>query len=421
MIRDVLGTVPMVRWLWMRVKKHRTRLLILAAKPFHYYEIKRIRRKTKHGDQIKVVFLVLEKSMWKTDLLYQAMDKHPHYCPMILVIPRCNASDIEANTRQTEAFFVDKGYRVSRSCPSEQWAEEDDVINQDLIFFTNPHNDSLEKYSISSLRNKLTCYVPYFELLDLNFAIHFNGPTENLVWKFFQINEIHRKIAQEYAYNEGSNSVVVGYPATEALYNDSQYENPWINPSLKKIIIAPHHSIADSSFLSNATFLENAECLKALAVKYSDQVNFAFKPHPLLKEKLYRHPDWGKEKTDQYWNFWSSKPNLQLEEGEYVGLFRESDGMIHDCTSFITEYLYIGKPVLYLNPNIRERLNDYGKLGYDAMLKAEKQSDIERFIVSIIRGDEVMFDEDMQKKLRPPLSPTAQIMTILNETLVVGD
>ncbi|WP_322805204.1 CDP-glycerol glycerophosphotransferase family protein (plasmid) [Vibrio alfacsensis] len=359
--------------------------------------------------------------MWKTDLLYQAMENHPAYCPSILVVPRCNADDIEANTKKTELHFLTKGYRVRMVMTGKNSHTDDELLDGDIIFFTHPHNDSLERFSIAHLRNKLTCYVPYFEMLDLNYSIHFNGPTENLVWKFFQINELHKHIAEEHAYNRGRNIDVVGYPATEALYNDQSYDNPWKRPELKKIIFAPHHSISNSSFLSNSTFIENADYLRELAIRYSGRVNFAFKPHPLLKDKLYRHPDWGVKKTDEYWAFWSSKPNLQLEEGEYVGLFRESDAMIHDCTSFITEYLYTGKPALYLNPLIRDRLNDYGKLGYDAMLKAEKQSDIEKFIVSIIRGDEITFNEDMQKKLRPPLSPTAQIMTILNEMLVEED
>lgn len=411
MIRERLENNPTARRLWTMFKKHRTLCLINASKPFHYFELKRVRNKVRRGEKINVAFLVLEKSMWKTDLVYQAMEKHPQYSPMVLVIPRLNASDVEANIQSTEEFFINKGYRVKR----DDGRQSTLLANQDLIFFTHPHNDSLDIYSISSLRNKLTCYVPYFEMLDLNYAIHFNGPTENLVWKFFQINEIHKKIAQEHAYNAGKNINVVGYPAMEALYSDVDYENPWINPSLKKIIIAPHHSIANSSFLSNATFIENAEYLKTLAEKYSDQVNFAFKPHPLLKDKLYEHPLWGKDKTERYWDFWSTNPNSQLEEGEYIGLFRESDGMIHDCTSFITEYLYVGKPALYLNANIRERLNEYGKLGYDAMLKAEKQTDIEKFIVSIIEGKHKAPDMSLQEKLRPYSSPTNHIMKLLDQ------
>ncbi len=414
MIRKHLENSPAARRLWTMFKKHRTLFLINASRPFHYFELKRVRNKARRGEKINVAFLVLEKSMWKTDLVYQAMEKHPQYSPIVLVIPRCNASDVEANTQSTEQFFLNKGYRVKRG----EGLQSSLLAKQDVIFFTHPHNDSLEIYSISSLRNKLTCYVPYFEMLDLNYAIHFNGPTENLVWKFFQINEIHKNIAQKHAYNSGRNINVVGYPAMEALYSDVHYENPWINPSLKKIIIAPHHSIANSSFLSNATFIENAEYLKALAEKYSDRVNFAFKPHPLLKDKLYQHPLWGKEKTDKYWDFWSANPNSQLEEGEYIGLFRESDGMIHDCTSFITEYLYTGKPALYLNANIRERLNEYGKLGYDAMLKAEKQTDIEDFIVSVIKGDSVSVDSSLMNLLKPLSSPTLSIMKVLDEELI---
>ncbi len=113
-----------------------------------------------------------------------------------------------------------------------------------------------------------------------------------------------------------------------------------------------------------------------------------------------------------------TNPNSQLEEGEYVGLFRESDAMIHDCTSFITEYLYTGKPALYLNPNIRDRLNEYGKLGYDAILKAHKQTDIEDFILSVIRGERMSIDDSLMDMLKPRTSPTISIMKILNKELI---
>ena len=55
----------------------------------------------------------------------------------------------------------------------------------------------------------------------------------------------------------------------------------------------------------------------------------------------------GKEKTDKYYQRWSKEAilNYQLI---LCRSFNSSDALIHDCGSFIAEYLHCGKPVLYL-------------------------------------------------------------------------
>lgn len=64
----------------------------------------------------------------------------------------------------------------------------------------------------------------------------------------------------------------------------------------KKIIWAPHHSLEDCGGLQLSTFLSYYKFFFELAQKYFNDIQIVFKPHPLLKEKLYQHPDWGKEK-----------------------------------------------------------------------------------------------------------------------------
>ena len=60
-----------------------------------------------------------------------------------------------------------------------------------------------------------------------------------------------------------------------------------------------------------------------IALLYKDKVQIAFKPHPLLKEKLIKL--WGAQATDDYYRKWDNLPNGQLETGDYVDLFKTSD------------------------------------------------------------------------------------------------
>ncbi|WP_157822431.1 CDP-glycerol glycerophosphotransferase family protein [Psychromonas sp. Urea-02u-13] len=425
MVKNLLKSIPMMRVLVNKLRRFikfiNINFYIAVAGFFHFFELKRVRKKLFNGKKIDVIFLVMEKSVWKTDLIFQGMEKDSRYNPCIVVIPRINATNILENAENTYKYFKEKGYKTRISYSNGNWQKLESISNIDIVFFSNPHQISLPQYLISSLYKKLSCYVPYFEQIDTNYEGHFNGVTENLCWKVFQINDIHKNIALKYAFNRGRNIDVVGYPATEPLYNSTKIKfTPWKENSLKKIIIAPHHSIANSSPLANATFLETAETLQTLPALFKHSVCFAFKPHPMLKEKLYKHPDWGVNKTDLYWHFWSTQENTQFEDADYIDLFKTSDAMIHDCSSFIIEYLYVKKPCLYLNSNIRNGLNEYGKIGYDAITKAKNNEDIIEFVKSVVDETATPPQYSSEVNLIPRESPTKKIMTILNAEIECG-
>jgi hypothetical protein len=184
--------------------------------------------------------------------------------------------------------------------------------------------------------------------------------------------------------------VVTGFPGTD-IFLDNKYkpENAWkeTGENLKKIIWAPHHTIDDDkSFLSFSAFLIYADYMLELAAKYKSAVQWAFKPHPILKPKLYEHPQWGKKRTDAYYNRWNEIANGQLEEGSYHDLFLTSDAMIHDSGSFLIEYLYLNKPVCRTDrdDSITDRLNKFGVMAYNMHYHARSEKEIEEFLVNVV-------------------------------------
>ena len=150
-----------------------------------------------------------------------------------------------------------------------------------------------------------------------------------------------------------------------------------------------------------------------IAEKYLQEIEIVFKPHPLLYAKLLNHPEWGKEKTDEYYNKWKNGVNTNLVEGEYVDLFNTSDAMIHDCGSFAVEYLYVDKPVMYLAYD-EDYLNHIEPLGVEALDCHEigfEENDIEKFVKNIIDGNIDAKKENrkafIEKYLLPPNGLTA--------------
>lgn len=94
---------------------------------------------------------------------------------------------------------------------------------------------------------------------------------------------------------------------------------------------------------------------------------------------------WGKEKTDAYYAAWANAENSTIVENDYVDLFKSSDALIHDCVSFIVEYLYVHKPVMHLNTGqIKDELNDEAKEAYQAHYLMNRPEDIERFITEVV-------------------------------------
>lgn len=197
-------------------------------------------------------------------------------------------------------------------------------------------------------------------------------------------------------HNHAENMIVTGVPVMDILLKDKkEFENPWRQNGKKRIIYAPHHTISSETFKSMSpydysTFLKYADHILELAQKYNESTEWAFKPHPLLRAKL--NQIWGVERTDAYYRRWRDLENAQVSEGEYIGLFKHSDAMIHDCGSFKIEYLYTGNPVMYLMNNGQEY--DYPNTqtlkALELHYQAFEMKDIETFILNVVNEVDIL-------------------------------
>lgn len=348
--------------------------------------------------KIKVVFLAIHKSVWKVDPVFKKMLDDPLFEPIILVCPYTVYGEerMWEDMKDTYEYFDEKGYPTISSYNKDEnrWLSLED-IKPDIVFFTNPHNLTRKEYYEDAYLNYLSCYVPYYTDIASNYNLEssYNQIFHNAVWKIFMDSKYSYNRALKNSANKGKNLVLSGNLMQEIFYEVLQgnIKNIWKEQKSikKKIIYAPHQSILLENNLHLSTFLKNGETIKQLAIKYRESVQWAFKPHPLLKSKLYLHPDWGVEKTNEYYDFWENNSYTQLEEGEYVELFSTSDAMIHDSGSFIYEYLLVEKlcGYLYFNgENQLKAINSYGK----ELLKKYKilcnEEDIENFIKNVINN-----------------------------------
>lgn len=345
-------------------------------------------------DKVKVAFFLIHSSVWKYDELLKLMLKDDRFEPIVVICPYLHFGEKQMNQdfKEAEKFILDKGYPYVMTYNKEtmKWLDVRKTINPDIIFFTNPHKGLTKKeYYITNFLDTLTCYVPYAFMAVDTYESQFNSPMHNLVWKVFYETPMHERIAQQHAYNKGGNVMVSGYPGCD-LFLDKNYISqcdPWKNVEnkrLKKIIWAPHHLMRDG--IQNSNFEQYAEIMLNIAEKYKDNIQIAFKPHPLVRAKLYSFENWGKIKTDQYFKKWDELENGQLEEGGYVDLFHNADAMIHDSGSFISEFITMNKPTMYMirNENIMKGWNEYGAKAINAHYKSYNYNDLINFIENVV-------------------------------------
>lgn len=341
---------------------------------------------------LEVAFFLTIPGMWKSDYLFRFMRESGNYHPYVVVYPYSVYKDFSEDEcwktiERTKKYIEDKGFecRIPYDEKTKKWLDVNKVYNPDVIIFTTPYKDMPSQFYIYNFADKLTCYVPYgYSSLNI-YNLNYNMPFHNLVGYHFVETEIHKSIAAANSTNKASNVVVTGYPGTEVFLDENyQPKNLWKpqEHEKKKLIWAPHHTIGDTFNISN--FLTYYEFMVSLAEKYADKVQFVFKPHPLLKFKLINL--WGEQKTLDYYNKWNSMPNTQLEESNYVDFFITSDGMIHDCGSFTTEYLHTKHPVMYLVKDDKQddRFSTFGIMSYNMHYHGHNEAEIEDFINSVI-------------------------------------
>lgn len=416
-IKDILR--PLKKKFYDDAKK---RVLFKKMQKKHKQLIEQIKGKEK----IKVVFLAIHKSVWKVDPVFKKMLDDPYFEPIILVCPYTAYGEerMWEDMKDTYEYFEDKGYPLlsSYNKDEDKWISLEE-IKPDIVFFTNPHDLTRKEYYEDAYMNYLSCYVPYFFLTtthDDDQSIY-NYLFHNVIWKNFMPHEFSFNRMKKVSSIKGVNSLLVGYPFVESFYcsrNDAISVWKEQNSTKIKLIFAPHHTIEDGN-LKLSNFLVISEFIKELATKHKDIIQWSFKPHPILKSKLYKHSEWGKEKTDRYYSFWKNEKYTQLDEGEYINLFLQSDGILHDSGSFIAEYLFVEKPCAYLQLNGEVQINsinDFGLLALDSYHSINSLDEVNLFITSVIEGkiglksNHLKFIEDYKHNFFNNTSPSDSIL-----------
>ena len=382
--------------------------------------IKEIRQRISQGQKAKICLFVSRLSCWSMEQLYNLLEVSPYFEPTIVVKPFMNQGKeamIDYMDTTYDALNA-KGLRVIKTYDkaTDTFLDIKETLDPDIVFYTKYWRPQFhENYYITNFLDRPTFYTSYcFDIAKHDAVMNYD--LNNAVDKYFMASDIHKEMAQNVMKNGAENVCVSGAPKLDLLLDNSGVvTDVWKqqNKVKKRIIWAPHHSDAfpNNLYQFNA-FFELSEYMLELAERYKDSVQFAFKPHPMLKPKL--NEKWGKEEADRYYQIWEERENTQLETGEFIDLFKTSDAMIFDSISFIAEYTAVNKPALFtIGAETRVQLNDFGMINFEVLYKTSLnlKKDIDEFVKKVvIEGvDEKREAREnfIQDYLQPPHGKTA--------------
>lgn len=329
------------------------RMHILIARIMHRVVIFRIRRKVRRGGKVTVLFLSSENAKWKCQSLYDLMRDSQLFNPIIGIMRQDvdvvdDKMKIRKNIESAENFFSNLGCAVVNVYDIDRLEYKKlRVFSPDIIFYQQPWSVFGHMLPRRVLKYALPCYVPYYVpnyvFPDLSYKVQSFHP---YLAYYFVLNDFERKqgLSLRKRFNFSGTLITTGHPML-----DEFFLHPIDEPSKTCVIYAPHFTFAhpnNKCVVHYSTFLDYGEYILEYAKQHLE-MNWVFKPHPLLKTALIKSGAWSLKKVDEYYAEWGKLGRIH-ESGEYVSLFREATTMITDCGSFLTEFAVTGQPIIHL-------------------------------------------------------------------------
>ena len=381
---------------------------VKTYKQFNIDEIHK-RYKTKEQEligkkEINIVFLVNMASMFAAESLMNEMKQNKKYNVSLYIIPDVRFTR-EENYRIYEGTYKElkEKYDFAEKAVIIDY-EKDEIIeyknvvkHADIVCYPSPYDVSYSLYNpyYAVQENILSIHINYGFFRSIYDRFIYALDNYNSFWKVFLETEYNMAEYKKYGRCNGINAVLTGYAKMDRL---SEYMATKKENKRKRIIIAPHHSVDGgmNKMLALSNFEKYADLFLELPLKYPE-IDFIFRPHPVLFPTLKNSSKWGEAKVENYINKLKSYKNvIYSTEGDYLEIFANSDGIIQDSGSFLVEYFYTGKPCCYMlktKKDIKEKFNTLGIKCLENVYIAYEKQDILDFIDNIIINDNDILKE----------------------------
>ncbi len=356
---------------------------------------KKLKRKCSSGYKLKIGFYVIYDSSWGARPLFEYLLNNNFFDVKLVLCPDTSRGNENQNKLLNDSYIRLKALygenNVINSYDNKCRKFKDYIKQFDIISFENPYDSMTFKYykiNYAIKHNKLTFFNSYAYQGKLKYDIEvlIKSDEYSLFWKLFVDNPVTVEQSKEFQKIKGANVVLSGYCKMDKFIINNENHN-----KRKTIMIAPHHTVQTNiGNLHISNFLSYSDFFLELPALYPN-IDFIFRPHPLLYYTLCKKEVWGPEKTNLYFDRISSFKNVTYSyDGEYFSDFNKSDALIDDCGSFLAEYFYTNKPQCYLlkeDLSNNQEFSDFGKELFNYIYTAYNQKDIIYFIDEVVLKD----------------------------------
>ena len=352
----------------------------------------------------KIVFLLKDSAEWSCEELYKRFNETSGYEVCVAVAPFFAGSQqaVSKMYLDTVQYFRERKIDTVEmyDIQKNRYKSWEEIGMPDIVFHLNPHYKAFaESSNICNFPlSILNVYIPYGIMIYGNVRQQYNQLSHMFYWKIFCETPLHKEMASKYADIGDINVVCSGYVKMDTFFDTCLQEKRkiWkISPradekKIKKIIYAPHWSIKDA-VTGFGNFDKIYKSLYEYVKKNETSTSWVFRPHPMLRVGAVQQGIFkSEEEYEEYLEMWRQLPNAQvIENGMYTDIFESSDAMILDSISFLGEYIYMHKPMLFLTRD-RNTFNDFGKELVRVLYKTDggNLEGIKNFVEKNVIGNE---------------------------------
>ena len=358
----------------------------------NYVKVLKNLRKDKDR-KIRVAFLCEENPKWGYQSIYDEMKSDANF----EVLPIINLPII---TYRRQEFLQEKNIEFFRSFGMDSidgYDYENNVYKSleefkpDIVFYQQPWYMIQAQIPHVVSKYALTCIISYgFTSIDTeSWGSESIRKNSGNIWHMFAESDYHNKFYSKAAELKHKDILITkGYPKLDnyKLPVNERFEKMWNDTDKaekRRIIWAPHHSIEKYGFeMSN--FKEQYLYFLELA-KIHPEYSFVFKPHPSLRYKCITENFLTETEYDNYIDEWNSLENATVyTDGNYFDIFKTSDVLITDSSSFLAEYFYSGKPIIFFESHNRAGFNEFGLKIKKGFYIPEKTEDTEKLLYQLL-------------------------------------
>lgn len=327
------------------------------------YYLCKVRNKRPSG-KIKVGFIVQMSEIWDKEVgIYEDMLSREEFEPIIIVVPPYNMSTKKYSISYKNNYFIKNYPNAVKAISKDGTVIDIASMDLDYVFYQRPYDHYLVPKLRSSELVKYTrcCYVPYgYSGSDIfNDLCTHRSFMRNMSYAFFEsqyISDITNNKLKNTLPHRFQDITFMGYPVLESFFglaNDKDTDT-----KVKNVLWTPRWSYDKKT--GGSHFIEYKDLFLELAGQYPD-VEFVFRPHPLMFEELEREGLFSSDEKNRYLSQLNECGAKFDTDSLFIDAAEKADVLITDYSSILINFFVSGKPIIYCDSMI-EFNSDFKKM-----------------------------------------------------------